>query len=164
MAAFDLIEQQILGSQATAVTFSSIPATYAHLYLQITAEADYSDEPMYVQFNNDTNSNYTWFRYYSYGGTSSAGIQYEDSESYISMGDAISQTVVGEIELWIPNYADTSKWKNTVSKIWNYKWWSQGGGAWKNTAAISTLKVYQPKSNNLDSGGQYNLWGLKDSN
>ena len=165
MAAFDLIEEQVLGSNATNVTFSSIPATYAHLHFEMTVEANSSDEPVYVQFNGDATSNYTWFRYYSYNGTSSQGIQFDAHPSgEISIGDAIAQSTVGSIDLWIPNYAHTDRWKSVVGKVMNKKWWSQSGGAWKSTAAINSIKIYTPVSSNLKSGGQFKLWGLKDSN
>ncbi len=165
MAAFDLIEEQILGSNATAVSFYSIPSDYAHLKVEITVEATSSDEPIRMQFNNDTNSRYSWFRHYAYNGNSSYGIEKVDDGTFISIGDAISSSYVGSIEVWIPDYANTSKWTTTISKIANRRWWSHGVGAWKQPSmyAVDAIKLYTPVSNNFQSGGQFKLWGYKDS-
>ena len=163
MAAFDLIEEQILGSNATSVEFSSIPDDYAHLKLEITCEANSSDEPIYIRFNGDTGStNYQWYSFYAYNGTSSYGGQFDYQDAQIKLGEALSTSYVGCCEVWIPNYTNTSIWQSTLTRFMNRRWWSQSVGGWRSTSTPATILLWTPVNNNFQSGGQFKLWGYKD--
>ena len=129
MAAFTVIDHQELGvsqwapSGNTTVaswTKSSIPDTYDHLMLKVSARTDsgyygYVD----VQLNADTTAgstaaNYSYTRLYAYPNRTS---DRATSNAYIfqTTGSSSTANTFGTATLWIPNYANTANFKSMLA-------------------------------------------------
>lgn len=144
---FTKISEQILGSTAASVTFSSIPNTYRNLILTVFATVTVkSNQAVTVQFNGDTGTNYDW-------GTWAFG-----SSTGNSSGLAATALTVGNIpdvssnansawylRLAIDNYAGTTAWKNIMGSSSRRDsanlFIDSVGGFWESTSAISSLTI-----------------------
>ncbi len=162
--AFESIATQTLTSNATTITFSSIPSTYKHLQLRISgritaAALGYA----YLQFNNDTGSNYYAHRLSGDGATASA-TSFSPTEIAAGIIDGRSSTTMTGIILDIHDYSSTSKNKtarsisgsdnNGTGNI------SLMSGLWMSTSAIDSLKIF---GNTYASGSTFALYGIKGS-
>ena len=59
--AYELIETQVLGSDVYSITFSSVPQTYKHLQIRLTARCTASGSTgdwLSIRFNGDSSGNY----------------------------------------------------------------------------------------------------------
>jgi hypothetical protein len=73
--AFYALASTTLSSTTTSVTFSGIPTGYRYLQVRTSTRASTGagDGSLYITFNGDTGSNYSYHRMYGYGGGSSTG-------------------------------------------------------------------------------------------
>ena len=125
MAAFTVIDHQELGvsewapsgnATVTSWTKSSIPDTYDHLMLKVSARTNsgyygYVD----VQLNADTTAaNYSCTRFYAYPNMTS---DRTTSNAYIfqTTGSSSTANTFGTATLWIPNYANTANFKSMLA-------------------------------------------------
>jgi peptide methionine sulfoxide reductase MsrA len=155
-ATYEPIATTTLGSAASSITFSSIPATYTDLRLVLFFN---SDAPR-IQLNSDTGSNYSETRLRG-DGSSASSIR------------NTSQTVAR-----IANESSSSEWNMTTVDIFSYAGsthktylcqFSQdknGTGAsgvmvglWRDTSAINTILIF-PASGNFDTGTTATLYGI----
>ena len=147
-----------LGSSASSVTFSSIPATYRDLVLVIAGNATLQTNPT-IQLNGDTGSNYSnvWM-----GGSGSAASSGSNSSNYNFAG-AISTSESNNI-LQIMDYAATDKHKTTLvrgnaanSTLGEAA--SAWAGRWANTAAVTSVRFFL-SSGTMNSGTTLALYGI----
>ena len=143
-----------LGSAASSVTFSSIPATYRDLIF--TWEGTNTGGGPGLRFNGDTGSNYSYVIMrgptFSEAGTLSFGLVYYIGYTSGNRGMATCQ---------IMDYAATDKHKtvlvrhggNNVGEV------NANADRWANTAAITSMTVVNP-SGNFNSGSTFNLFGV----
>ena len=68
---YESISSVTLTSNSTTVTFGSIPQTYTDLVLVIVAKITSGGLDMFIRFNSDTGSNYSYTQLYG-NGTSAA--------------------------------------------------------------------------------------------
>ena len=144
-----------LGSSASSVTFSSIPATYRDLVLVLAGTISASNG-MYLRINGDTGANYT--AVYAYGNGTLA----------------ISDTALVFNGLYAGNFTTTIT--NSVNQIMDYsatdkhKTMIQRGNdsaaltimtaaRWANTSAITSVQV-MPSSGTLSTGFTASLYGI----
>ena len=141
--AWEVIEV-IDASAASAVDFTSIPATYGALKLVYEAEGSGSaGQSFLIRANGDSGANYTRAIVYQSSSTPSAYAGTGETSWNQWLGDIIS---VGEY-VW-PNYANTSRPKAMSCHVFN-EYTSGGvvpqsrilGGSWDNTAAINQLTL-----------------------
>lgn len=156
------------GSQAN-VTFSSIPATYRNLRIMVSARGDAAaaSAQLRLQFNGDTAANYEWQATYFTNTTSVSG---GTATTQIAPADipaaSASTGAVGLADITISNYIGTIFHKSvlflaglqpgssgtSMSSI-------NGYGRWKNTAAISSVKVFLSSGNFVD-GSIVSIYGM----
>lgn len=152
-----------LSSNATSVTFSSIPSTYKHLQVRIFARKDTGGNDAYaLHLNGDTtNANYA---YHLFGGDGTSFTQtvLDRPDSGSVRDNAWNSTVIT-----IPDYASTSKVKSwqTVSGTMSQTDGScfYGGTVWDNTAAINSLRfsIINSGSYQFLTGSVFALYGIK---
>lgn len=169
MAVWNVIDHQELTSGATSITKSSIPATYDHLYLLISARTDEStiiDECSF-NVNGSTSAEYSLTNMYAYTSTETAERRHGETkfERFKVCGASVLADTFSMIELWIPNYKNTDHYKQMTCKISlpnnnssDYQWYyALMGLLWSNTAAINELTL-------TNAGGddfvQYSTWTL----
>jgi hypothetical protein len=145
-----------LGSSASSVTFSSIPATYRDLIVVIQGTVA-SGANVSLRFNSDTGSNYS-FVYMFGSGTSTASASGTDSAI---LGGGFNSSVISQAIFQVMDYSATDKHKTTLNRTDEpngaaYAW----AGRWANTAAITTLLVRMTNGTNFNSGATFNLYGV----
>jgi hypothetical protein len=143
-----------LGSSASSVTFSSIPATYKDLIVIVNGTGT-GTMTFGVQFNGDTASNYSYVEMTGDGSTatSSSGSL---SQALIGRFTGTLSVAIGQIM----DYSATDKHKTVLGR----------GGAsnelvrasasrWANTAAINQVRVI-PLSSSFATGTVLSLYGV----
>ena len=132
-----------LGSSASSVTFSSIPATYRDLILVVSAPTTTTPSQQFVRFNGDTGANYNTV--VAEGFPSSTG-----SEAYLSRTNfnlnrtTESSTTIPSIYLiQLMDYSATDKHKTGLIRTADFGSGKEGAtmwaGRWANTSAITSI-------------------------
>ena len=147
--AFESITTTTLSTATASVTFSSIPATYKHLQLRCLARtnrADVSDQ-LRIQINSDTASNYSTHSLSCDGASATAGGTANETYMFLgrAAGASASASIFGVTVIDIVDYANTSKYK-TFRGLAGTDFNGSGNvsllsGAWRNTAAITSVQV-----------------------
>jgi len=156
------------GSSGT-ITFSSIPATYAHLQIRINArstETGVLSISAFSRANGDTASNYT--RHAIEGDGGSVGVTGLANQTSLMLlrvsGDDATANVMGTGVIDILDYSSTSKFK-TFRSIAGTDNNGSGiiklhSGLWRDTSAINTLTIFL-SSNNWTTSSTFALYGIK---
>lgn len=169
---FVLLSDQVLGSPAATVTFSSISGAYRHLKLFIKARcsAALTSDNFYMQANTDTAANYsTQYIYGSNVGTAAAQTASNAKAPFGSITcDSALANATGDVDMTIIGYAGTTWLKSahigndfingagisttmfTLSRYWN----------WASTAAITQLLIGVVGGSNFKTGSEFTLYGL----
>ena len=171
MATFTVIEADTLASNTTSWTSGTIPTTYDHLYITMSAKGAgglYSLGTTW-QFNGDTGSNYSHVDIQTTGSTPTT---YDDSGSAIGypciMGAAGNTAMFGLMKIWIPNYANTANYKQALfesyaanytsgSSYWGLKVTS---GQWLSTAAITSFTTAINGGTDFLAASTYTIYGV----
>ena len=156
------IATQTLGSSATSVTFSSIASTYTDLVVVMavlpTGSLGYAP---WFQFNSDTGSNYSFTYLTGDGSSATSGRQSNQTKGYVgySIGLSGSSNTIAHIQ----NYSNTTTNKTYIDRINETAGSFPGAGAtvglWRNTAAISTIKI--GTDGTFNTGSTFTLYGIK---
>ena len=166
--AYELISTQVLGSTTTSVTFSSIASTYNHLQIRMTPRiavaAGTGTFEMDVRLNGDTATNYSWHTLRGTGSSvTSAGFATQNQMALNFSLPSASQAsgIFGAAVLDILDYAATTKYK-TVRTL---SGWSGGlqlsSGSWRNTAAVSSVTLFDVNGWGFATGSRFSLYGIK---
>ena len=176
-AAMDSIATITVGSGgASTVTFSSIPSTYAHLQIRAfvqTNRGTYATDSYYLQFNNDTGSNYNygWIRG---NGSTAAAYHYPSAQTmaYVesASGTTVSPNAFGGAVIDILDYQNTNKYKTirtlsgtdvngTVAGYGGFVYLSSG--LWMNTSAITSIKITGDST--FQNYTTFALYGIKSA-
>ena len=141
-----------LGSFASSVTFSSIPATYRDLVL--VADGTASAENFFVRFNGDA-SNYT--RVGMVGRSAGASLSFSDSTSYAFVFETFQTNNI----MHIMDYSATDKHKTYLVRI------NRGENPvhasahrYASTSAITSLAVIGDAGATMSTGTTLNLFGI----
>lgn len=168
--AYELIETNILGSNASSITFSSIPGTYKHLEIRVVARAStssYNSTTTRVTLNGDTGANYSS---HDVGGSgtsvssnASTGLAFMRNLLIIP-SSASTASAFGSGVISILDYASTTKFKTLRSLA---GWTSNldqgiqlGSGSWRNTAAVTSITLTDDR-NSYVTGSRFSLYGIK---
>ena len=157
------------GSQAD-VTFSGIPATYEDLIVIVNGRADKASasyDDLRMQVNADTGANYdsegSEVNNTSHAGTPNLAANWWNI-GWLPASTAPASTS-GSAEIVIPNYRRTTFNKSMMhrcalklSAAASGFFVRHGGGWWRNSAAIDTVKVF-PLASNFVDGSVVTLYG-----
>ena len=173
MAAFTVIDHTELAGSAASWTEASIAASYDHLYLVLSTRTDQSayQSNIYVNFNGDTGTNYSETQLYagtatpaSYRASGQTKLQYGAYATGASvLADTFSSTT-----MWIPNYANTANFKQTLTSSvspnnssTDSQWLvNTTAGLWGATpAAIHTI-LLTPVSGSFVQYSTFTLYGV----
>jgi hypothetical protein len=137
-----------LGSSASSVTFSSIPATYRDLILVIRGSLNAGVGS--IRFNGDSGANYT--RVGMYGDGSSA-VSYSGTSA-----EVFNNPITSIMQIF--DYSATDKHKTYLDRdaVPSFAAIAMAG-RWANTAAITTVAVIGT-GGTFDSGTTFNLYGI----
>jgi hypothetical protein len=143
-----LIEEQVLGTAAATVTFSSIPSTYKHLQIRFTARhtSGTTSTTVLARLNGDTGANYAWHRLRGNGSSvSSAGTNGETSlEITQAPGSGTASNIFSAGIIDILDFSSTTK-NTTVRTLAGYpgteSYATLNSGLWLNTATVSSVSL-----------------------
>lgn len=167
--AYELISSSILGSSATSVTFdTSSLSAYKHLQVRMTARSDRasSGAQATIVLNNDT-AGTNWSYHILTGSGSGVGSSgFADTNGYVGTVPAstIESNVFAGIVFDLLDFGSTSKNK-TIRSFSGYMS-STGKGvnlnstAWRNTAAVTSLKIECGSAANFITGSRFSLYGI----
>jgi hypothetical protein len=154
-----------LGSAASSVTFSSIPATYRDLVLVHSTKHSFSGSITVrddgIRFNSDSGSNYPSVIMKGNGSTASSDTLSATSIQLL-YGMASASFQMGIVQ--IMDYSATDKHKAVLYRSGLGDDTNQGAYAqasrWANTAAITTLTIAPSGSFQLLANSTFALYGI----
>jgi hypothetical protein len=152
----------------SSITFTSIPSTFTHLQIRGIARTNRATfpDPLKLNFNSDTGSNYA--RHYLAGEGSSASADALSSQTFIRnfiiSSSAATSGVFGTFVIDVLDYAATSKYK-TVRTLMGYDDNGSGyivlnSGLWSSTSAISSIS-FAGEFGTLQEFSSFALYGIK---
>ena len=161
----------IADSVTTAVSFSSIPATYKSLYLRAQFSGTSAGGEAWVSFNGDTTaSKYTRQVMYNTGagaGTSFVQASQASGRSYLYSPSSVSSyaDTYPVYQNYFPDYSLTNKHKTVIQDGWqgmdnSYGAILQMAALWADTAAINQI-TFTMQSGAFGPKSQLALFGLK---
>ena len=176
MAVFNVIDHtEISGSSTTTWNPTSISASYDHLYLLISARSDRSGasiDSLWMRFNGDSGTNYSSLGLEA--GSSSVGSNRNTGATKIerlpipSDGRVTDTDIFGTLEMWIPNYANTTGHKTVLAmsalenaSTTDWQWvLTPTAAKWDNTAAIDEIEMFPQNGDNLKAYSTFTLYGI----
>ena len=168
--AFESIASTLLGTTTSVVTFSSIPSTYKHLQIRITARSNVSANSQELSFtyNGDTSGNYG--RHILWGDGSSVNVDGRngsDPANYLPwvMGNNATANIFGAMIVDILDYRNTSKTR-TIAGISSADRNGAGfvaltSGHYNGTEAVSSINIVSQGGNNYIAGTSIALYGIR---
>lgn len=144
-----------LGSTASTVTFSSIPATYRDLVLvpKITNASVFS---LFLRFNSDSGANYSFVGAYGAASPTSASYSISNTNQIeIQDTNSTSTPIIN-----IMDYSATDKHKTILHRngvVTQYV--AMQAGRWQNTAAITTVQLIA-SGTTFSVGSSFALYGI----
>jgi hypothetical protein len=170
-SAFDSLGTVVLTSSTSSVTFSSIPATYTHLHLQLSAKANratYVDD-LGMRFNGDSTGLYSYHRLYSFG-SGTPGADAGASQTSMDIGQIAGGTVNnaqghGGVLIDVLDYTNTNKYK-TVRALSGYDDNAQGAiqlasGNYRSFSVISGITFIPLIGTTFSQYSTFSLFGVK---
>jgi hypothetical protein len=147
-----------LGTATASVTFSSIPATYRDLILEIVIQPNaVAMDNVFLRFNSDTGSNYPYVEAFGSGASVGGG---SGTTTYFLLGYHGGGTAPTQIGTSILDYSATDKHKTgLVRNDKTGQGTSMIAARWANTAAITTVLVDSVAST-FPTGSTLNLYGV----
>lgn len=166
---YEAIYFQTLTSTASSVTFNNIPQGYTDLLFKFSAR-DARTAPniadLYVTFNGDTASNYSFGELYGDGSSMNFTRLINQNSGRFLYGNSASCTSgsFGICDMYIPNYSS-----GTVYKSFNADSFSESNdttayqinvsGLWRNFNPIVSIKV-DPTTSPFQIGSTLSLYGI----
>jgi aspartate/tyrosine/aromatic aminotransferase len=156
---------------AANIDFTSIPQTYTDLIIKVSGRTNRASilEAFNLQFNGNTASDY--FRQIIFGDGSAANSNNQTDttagldSSGLNTGANATSSTFGSTDVYIPNYtsannkalgSDTTGENNSSTSYMQFM-----AGVWKNSAAITRIKLTPTFSNNFVQYTTATLYGIK---
>ena len=164
-ATYALIESQTLGSNATTVSFTSIPATYTDLVLVCRPAAiDAEFNALIMRFNNDSSALYSWTFLRGNGTSATSGRSSGDTRIYL--GQFALNSTVGDQNFIvnIQDYANTSTHKTVIVRSNRASSSLEATvGLYRSTNAINRVDIETSAGsvNQIKSGSTFRLYGIQ---
>jgi len=162
---FESIATTTVGAGGSAsVTFSSIPSTYSHLQLRITALLSGVDDVI-IRFNSDSANNYMGHFLLGNGTAASAGQLFGGAYSGIGILYAPYSATPIPSNTDILDYANTNKFKTTRT-LYGTENNSTGrmqfnSGLWRSTSAVTNILVIPTSGATFSQYSSFALYGIK---
>lgn len=168
---YTLINSTTLTTATASVTFSSIPGTYTDLVLVSAAIPTSNGMGLRLQFNSDTNSNYsrTTLTGYAVPGTGVGSTRFTNQTSISSNWQVGGGTGGPSTHIHnIQDYSNTTTYKTVVFRANMYPYSSNYEvtaevGLWRSTSAITSITM-SSSTGNLASGSTFKLYGIEAGN
>lgn len=168
---YESIQTVTVGSGgSTTITFSSIPSTYTHLQVRMFAKDNVSTadwNPMSIQFNGDTGSNYAShdIRAFADGSNYADNTTTQTTAKFGQLTANVSNHF-GITIMDILDYANTNKYKTVRSLVGAevntalYGFVGLWSSLWQSTSAITSMDIKAP-GRTFAQYSHFALYGLK---
>jgi len=162
---YESIATTTVGSGGAAnIEFTSIPSTYTHLQIRYIVRSNVNNTNTVLTFNSDTGSNYSTHYLVGDGSSASAGAAANSTFIYTDITSQSATSYVGAV-VDILDYASTSKYKTTrtlagLDKNGSGVIWLVSGN-WRNTNAITSLKLVFADATTIPQYSHFALYGIK---
>lgn len=156
---YEKIAASTLSTSSASITFSSISGSYTDLVL-ICAPLSASADNVVIQYNGDTNTNYSWTTLGGNGTAASSNRGSNDSIPYCHYQSGTS-TTQSNLIINIMNYSNTTTYKTAICRGNNASIGTDSTVVlWRSTSAITSILLKQRGSNNFASGSTFTLYGI----
>jgi hypothetical protein len=144
-----------LGSSASSITFSNIPATYRDLILVASTTTSTGEDG--IQVNNDTGSVYSTVQMRG-NGSATGSVSFTDTLISPSTQIFVPTGVLKQWSTQIMDYSATDKHKTFLTRFGSAGQQVQAqANRWPNTAAITSIKVMGAT---YSAGSTFALYGI----
>ncbi len=177
MAVIEAIQTTYLEADATSVTFSSIPDSYAHLQLRCNMKSErYNSfvDGLRVQFNSDTGA--PGYGYHWMAGRDSTPAAWGLEDTYLNLQGMLAARTSGGVTeaanfgvavIDILDYADDGGKNTTVMALLGTSlgWLDVNlqSGYWDTKDAVDTITLEQVNGPNFMRGSEFTLYGIARS-
>jgi hypothetical protein len=170
---FTLIASSTVGSGGAAnIEFTSIPGTYTDLKIVASIRlntAGVQPDGFGFRFNSDSGANYSQRQLFGDG--SSAGSSQNTGLTFgyggPLTGTGATASTFGSLELYIPNYTASVNKSVSVDRVTENNGTAADAGfnanLWSNTAAITSIRLFDFNGNNFLQYSTAYLYGIKNS-
>ena len=150
-----------LGSAASSITFSSIPATYTHLRVVFTGLGDTSGNAGRMTVNSDTGTNYSRTQLLGDGATAYSNAVTNSAFIALTTGNFVTYPWFVSVDIF--NYAGStyktmllsfSSDRNGTGDI------NRAVNLWRSTSAITSIQL-TTSGGNYTAGSTATLFGIK---
>lgn len=155
---------------AANIEFTSIPSTYTHLQIRVTARttsSGVSNDAIALQFNGETSSVYTLHTLFGNGSSVTAFASTPETQISLdkAAGPVVGSNIFASIVCDILDYKSTSKFKTTRS-LGGFDNNGSGivhftSGLWRSTNAVSSIKLYPQQGGIFAQYTSIALYGIK---
>lgn len=168
---FPPIQDISVASPTSVLNFTSIPATYKHLSLVVSARGASSveSEDMALQLSADTGNNYDSLTCdIKHSASVQTSTYMNASLGYLAPipGASASTSLFGGLLVSLPGYAGSSLNKGYHAEGNYHTGVASGkqhialaGGVWNSTGVVNALKLLLPSGNNFAAGTRATLYG-----
>ena len=149
---------------STVITFSSIPSDYKHLQIRWIGRSTGVNSSIYLRFNGDTASNYSYHELQGDGSSATAAAA--ASLNFIYVGQVFNTTsTFGAGVIDVLDYTLVNKNK-TIRSLTGRDQNGSGAiflqsGAWFNSSTAVNSITITSNGGNLDSNSSFALYGIK---
>jgi hypothetical protein len=145
-----------LGSSASSVTFSSIPATYRDLVI-VVAGTNSTSSGLYLRLNGDTGANYTAVYAYGTGSSVVSATNIVINGLYVGNFTNAGQSVSTN---HLMDYSATDKHKTMLGRGSDpSNFVIMQATRWANTTAVTSVQVL-PASGTMSTGMTISMYGI----
>lgn len=173
-----LLSRTVLLADAPSVTISPIPQTHTHIELYSLTRTDRAagSDLIALQLNGDTGNSYDWEQVFGNNGVSDAfnaptGGHIAGPISEIALTSATAATATansyGSGRWTVLYYTQTSTHKMVVGQGGVFVDDSAAGavtaqmaGIWRNTQAVTAMKLFPALGTNFKAGSRFELYGI----
>lgn len=171
----DLLEENVLTSTASSVTFSSLGSYSDYRYLQTrvvtrTTTTSVANGLLGVRLNGDSGLNY--YTMYIFGNGSNPSAGFSTNQNYALMG--LTNSAQNDTNAFGAHILDFDRWNNTTDYTTirsvggrldpqgtAYRGVSHRGATWKNTAALTSIQFFDNRGYDFVAGSRFSLYGVK---
>ncbi len=160
---YDKIATTTVSGTPSDVTFSSISGSYTDLVLICQMKTS-ALATIYLQFNSDTGSNYSYSNLAGSPAGANAGRSSSATINRITNYAYPDNTFNTNAIVNFMNYSNSTTYKTFLSRANNASGADNAtevlAGLWSSTAAISTIKVYPSGGATWSTGSTFTLYGI----
>lgn len=156
---YEKISTTTLGSAASTITFSSIPATYTDIVLIFNGlRTSSGDLDLQLRFNSDTGSNYSDSELRSWA--NNIGASRNSNATFIRLGVLTADR--GILNTHIMNYSNTTTYKTVISRqdsVNTAYGMNMKACLWRSTSAINSITL-GASAGNFETGATATIYGI----